>query len=82
MDKAIQNCFDICSSSKHLGIGAVQSRAIYNGRTEEVNNFFYLEEFVVHKLNGSSAVSDSGSAVSCFTSCLMSMNPSSDGIAS
>ena len=36
MDKAIQNCFDICPSSKRLGTGAVQSRAIYNVRTEEV----------------------------------------------
>ena len=36
MDKAIQNCFDICPSSKRLGTGAVQSRAIYNGQTEEV----------------------------------------------
>ena len=36
MDKAIQNCFDICPSSKRLGTGAVQSRAIYNIRTEEV----------------------------------------------
>ena len=36
MDKAIQNCFDICPSSKCLGTGAVQSRADFNIRTEEV----------------------------------------------
>ena len=36
MDKAIQNCFDICPSSKRLGTGAVQSRADFNIRTEEV----------------------------------------------
>ena len=36
MDKAIQNCFDICPSSKGLGTGAVQSRADFNIRTEEV----------------------------------------------
>ena len=28
LDKAIQNCFDICLSSKRLGTGAVQIRAI------------------------------------------------------
>ena len=36
MDKAIQNCFDNCPSSKCLGTGAAQSRADFNIRTEEV----------------------------------------------
>ena len=44
MDKAIQNCFDICPSSKCLGTGAVQSRADFNIRTEEV--LFMLDSTV------------------------------------
>ena len=46
MDKAIQNWFDICLSSKRLGTGAVQSRAIYNVRTEEVLYNTKAEVFV------------------------------------
>ena len=42
MDKAIQNCFDICPSSKCLGTGAVQSRADFNIRTEEVQGKVFL----------------------------------------
>ena len=48
MDKAIQNCFDICPSSKCLGTGAVQSRADFNIRTEEVGITSTLYQKIGH----------------------------------